>query len=167
MKKLKTVYLAGPIEKAGDQGLNWRKKIIPSLKKLGFTIYDPVALEKNKTGYNIDKALKIIDSLKKKKNKKKFIEFVSRIQDFDITLVRKVDFLIVYFPEGIFSSGTTCEIWDAYIYPQLTGKEKKPILAVGNFYKIPSWTLCTIYRTGGRVFCSFSELLKFLRKVKK
>jgi len=35
------VYLAGPIDHADDDGVAWRQKLTPYLKKMGLTILDP------------------------------------------------------------------------------------------------------------------------------
>lgn len=165
--KFETVYLSGPIEAAKDYGGGWRSKITPKLHKMGFIVHDPSALEKVKTGYDVDKAVRIIKKLKKK-NKKAFLKLVKRIQDFDIKLARESDFLIVYMPSNIISGGTVSEIWDAFIIPKLLKTPVKPIfLVTDNELKVSSWVLCTVYRTKGKVFSSFYKLLNYLRKIKK
>lgn len=156
--------MGGPIENAKDCGIGWRESLTPKLHKLGFVVHDPVVLEKVKIGYDVKRASKLINKLKKKKNKKDFVKIVSRIQDFDIKLVRESDFLIVFMPSNILSGGTISEIWDAFAFSKLRKKPLKPIfLVTENELKVSSWVLCTVYRTGGRVFNSFKELLRFLR----
>lgn len=112
-RKVKQVYLAGAIERAPDGGIGWRKEITPTLKRMGFKVFNPCietdGLLAKKLGWKKFAIEKWRDL--KENNPTKFTEIGKWIVDQDLIAVDNSDIMIVYFDKYVtMGAGTYGEI---------------------------------------------------------
>lgn len=150
MGKVKTIYLAGPIEGAKDRGENWRDRIKPDLKALGWKVIDPLEHE------NAPEICQELRECKKHGRWERFSEIVDEITERDRGYVYESDLLIVRWDTEVKSYGTSDEIRWAL-------DEKIPIYCViyGPITDESSWMLCKLRKT--KIFESFTKLLEELK----
>lgn len=167
-----TTYLIGSIE--GDKtslagtGETWRDKITVPLVGLGGEVLDPCKLEKEKlSGLHITRlpeyVVSYIDGEKIKVNhwhdlknasephyKLRFKSYMNKIIGYDLGLVRKSDFVIVFWDR--WSAGSSGEITIAY-------DEGLPIYIVSSM-ELPAWHV----GAASKIFLNFEDLIKFLER---
>src|SRR5687767_10125915 len=104
-------YLSGPCERAPDAGGNWRKNILPKLKELGFTVYDPVNMPGELTFCKTkEEQFPYVQNLR---NEAKWIELAKCMKEvvhLDLRFVDSSDLLIVQLDADIPTCGTIDEI---------------------------------------------------------
>ncbi len=119
--KGRTCYLSGPIEYAQDFGITWREELTQLLfEKYGVEVLDP---HKKHTYFKCDEEIDET-TLVKDKVPGRFDEYsatVRRIVRFDLRLVDRSDFLILYHIPKISVCGTP---WEACV----ASSQKKPII---------------------------------------
>lgn len=169
-RKFKT-YLAGSMQYAENLGADWRLKLTPILDKLGVKVYDPVKLEGEKLkNVNIHTLpAKCIDRITGKEFKPEYwhdlmrsekpahVErcqrIMSMIKKFDLDIVAKMDFLIVYWDETARKgSGTRSEI-------ELAHKLGIPVYVVEEV-PISAWTGQAVTK----FFRNMDDLIGFLEE---
>ena len=125
MNRLKDAraYLAGPMDRCPNGGVQWRKDITPFLKSLGCFVFDPtdkpmqIAIE-DEEHKDERKEWKEQNSLR---SFDKIAEAMKVIRNVDLRMVDVSDFLIVNWDMNIQMCGTMEEVF-------LANREKKPIL---------------------------------------
>lgn len=152
-----TLYQAGGMEKAKNNGATWRANLTPKLEKLGFKVFNPCIKECDVfSKYNILPS--DLKNIKKSRNVDLYQKLFKDIVAHDLEMIKRSDFIVVYYDESVnLSSGTVSEMTFAHYL-------KKPVYVVldVSYDKIPSWTLGCV----DRFFKSFKDLLAFLKKNK-
>lgn len=151
------VYEIGPMDRADDNGVGWRKYITPILEQRGIVVLDP-------TNKPIDKGLENIESRKTRDDlliREKYEELSSQIKllrIIDLRMVDLCDFIICYLDINIHTTGTYEELFWA-------NRAKKPILICMKDGKknIPHWLLGTVPHQ--HIFNNWEELLEYVRHV--
>jgi nucleoside 2-deoxyribosyltransferase len=150
-KSEKLVYLAGPMEDAEDNGLEWRVNFRESLKQFNLNCIVPEEHEEGliPEGTNIRKL--------KKDNIQEYIKYIRKFMELDLNFVEDADFIIVKY-EGEETSGTIGEAQYAY---QL----RKPVILISSLpeEKISGWFLscCSVKLN------SLEELIEYLKEEQK
>lgn len=158
MNKLKNqqCYLIGPIDRAKDNGIEWRNQITPKLNKYGVRVLNP--LEKP---FNINiNELTVRDDINILKNEKRYSEIrkYKSIRTVDLRMVDKSDFVIAQMSSEVFTCGSMEEI-------VLANSQKKPVLywQVDGFDKVPNWIWFMLPTK--TIFENEESLLNYLDKV--
>lgn len=148
-KKKKLCYLAGPMEFAHNEGINWRRAYEKALAELAIDCIIPNDEEKA-----IKKNIKMPDL--KETDIDRYIEIMRAFIDQDLKFVETVDMIIVRW-EGETTTGTVHEVGYAY---QL----RKPTYLVSSLKNkdIPGWFLACFTKK----FSSLKDLLAFLKEGK-
>ena len=149
------VYLAGPIDHA-DDGVSWRQKLSPYLKKMGLTILDPTDKPVSQCRYNEIGAEK--DQIMKLKKLKRWDELRNLAKEIvlvDLRMVEVSDFMIAYIDKDIHLCGTYDEIFESL-------RRRKPTLIVhkGGKAEMSMWLRGKMNHNF--VFDSFDELYEYL-----
>ena len=158
MNNLKNMrcYLAGPIDRATDDGILWRREITIFLKDLGVYVFDPC----NKPITNA-KYKEVVEEKTKMLHLKKshrFLELSARMREivhYDLRMTDVSDFLIVYLDSEVFTFGTTHELINSL-------NQRKPTLVVieGGKEFAPNWLFGIM--DFNFMFDSFDELKEYL-----
>ncbi len=150
------VYLAGPIDHADDDGVAWRQKLSPYLKKMGLTILDPTDKPVSQCRYNEVGAEKDhIQKLKKLKRWDELRNLAKEIVLVDLRMVEVSDFMIAYVDKDIHLCGTYDEIFESL-------RRRKPTLIVhkGGKAEMSMWLRGKMNHNF--IFESFDELYEYL-----
>jgi nucleoside 2-deoxyribosyltransferase len=150
------VYLAGPIDHADDDGVAWRQKLSPYLKKMGLTILDPTDKPVSQCRYNEVGAEKDhIQKLKKLKRWDELRNLAKEIVLVDLRMVEVSDFMIAYVDKDIHLCGTFDEIFESL-------RRRKPTLIVhkGGKAEMSMWLRGKMNHNF--IFDSFDELYEYL-----
>jgi|TARA_R110001632_G_scaffold104070_6_gene212891 nucleoside 2-deoxyribosyltransferase len=150
------VYLAGPIDHADDDGVAWRQKLSPYLKKMGLTILDPTDKPVSQCRYNEVGAEKDhIQKLKKLKRWDELRNLAKEIVLVDLRMVEVSDFMIAYVDKDIHLCGTYDEIFESL-------RRRKPTLIVhkGGKAEMSMWLRGKMNHNF--IFDSFDELYEYL-----
>ena len=150
------VYLAGPIDHADDDGVSWRQKLSPYLKKMGLTILDPTDKPVSQCRYNEIGAEK--DQIMKLKKLKRWDELRNLAKEIvlvDLRMVEVSDFMIAYIDKDIHLCGTYDEIFESL-------RRRKPTLIVhkGGKAEMSMWLRGKMNHNF--IFDSFDELYEYL-----
>lgn len=113
-------YIVGPIDRAEDNGIKWRKDLTPFLRSFGIVVLDPLNKPINKA-LEDSRHRKLRTQLKKDENYDDFSKIMKEIRNIDLRLTDIADFIIVNLDLLIHTCGTYEEIF-------LSNREKKPIL---------------------------------------
>lgn len=154
------VYLAGPIDSDPNRGTEYRKELIPILRKYGIGILSP--LDKSTVfcpHLNEDEELhRIRTEFLKNKDYENYSRIMKEIVRVDLSMVDAAHFLIIYIDKTLHMCGTYHELVMASI-------ERKPCLIVcrQGMENIPPWLWGIIpYEF---FFSSFEELDTYLSKI--
>lgn len=156
-----SVYLAGPIDNANDDGVCWRRELEQKCidKNLYLHFLDPT---KSFAGYSAEigdeKAKHLL--LKKQGKWKQLSDFMKKVVRKDLRQVDWSAFIIAKLDKDIPTCGTYHEI----IFADL---QHKPVLVIAEdgIQHIPSWLFGILdYRY---MFGSMDECIEFLLKVNK
>ena len=141
----KLAYLAGAMEFTTDRGAIWRRRYSEALEECGITSISPLDGEdKIKKGHKMREL--------KKTDIDQYIDIMRQIIDRDLTIVRKVDMLVVSW-EGEVSTGTCHEVGYAY---QL-GKPCYLVTSMSD-EDVPGWFLACFTER----FSTLEKLVDFL-----
>lgn len=152
-----TAYLCGPIDKAKDAGVGWRKAITPYLKSWGVRILDPT----NKPKHLLPEQSEQIAQRHRLKEKGEYdvlAAFMKQIRKVDLRMVDLSDFVIVYLDLDTPMCGTWDELFQA-------DRQRKPIMIVcpQGISKVPDWLFGTVpYQY---MFQNFQSLYEYLCKL--
>ena len=151
------VYLAGPMDRVKDGGVEWRNNLTPLLNDLGIIVLDPcnkpTDLAKEGNGHR--------ETRQKLLNTNDFDEITAQIKEIrrvDLRMVDVSDFLIVNWDMNIHMCGTLEEVF-------LANRQKKPILIVveGGIKNLPDWMFGVLpYQ---HFFNDWDELKEYVRHV--
>jgi len=152
--KHKRTYLAGPIEHVSEKdAMKWRDQATDRLHKFGVKVFDPCKSIED----NIHQQRKYITELKNARRFDALRYKMKRVVRQDLRCIDLVDFVVVYMPPGVQSTGTLHELIQA-------DREYKPTLLVcEDLTKLPDWIfgiLPTHY-----MFESFDLLFEYLELV--
>lgn len=135
------------------QATAWRNDLTKKLKEFGIKVFDPCKSEEE--GLEIQRAY--ITSLKKARRFDALQDKMKRVVRQDLRCIDLVDFVVVYLPPGVNSTGTIHELIQADL-------EKKPTLLVcEDLTKLPDWIFGILPLR--YMFESFEDLLKYLKLV--
>jgi len=108
------VYLAGPIDHAEDDGVGWRQRITPFLKKMGLTILDPTDKPTSQCRFNeVGQEKENIKKLIELKRWDELREISKEVVLIDLRMVEVSDFLIAYIDPDIHLCGTYDEVFES------------------------------------------------------
>jgi len=159
MNRLKDarVYLAGPMDRCPNGGIQWRQDITPFLLEMGCFIFDPT-----------DKPMQIaIEDEEHRDERKvwkeqhsfgKIAEMMKIIRNVDLRMVDVSDFIIVNWDMEIQMCGTMEEVF-------LANREKKPILihCPQGIKCLPDWLFAVLpYQM---MFNDWEELKAYVKHV--
>jgi hypothetical protein len=173
MKNFKfRTYLIGSIEddktSLAGTGTTWRDKLTLELQRLRGEVFDPCKLEKEKlaglhilrlpesvTSYITGEQIKVthwhnLKNALEPHFKARFKSYMRKIIAYDLGLVRKSDFVIVFWDR--WSAGSSGEITVAY-------DEGIPIYIV-SAQELPAWHV----GAASKIFLNFEDLIKFLER---
>ena len=127
------VYLAGPMDRCPNGGIQWRSNLKPFLKSLGVTVFDPTDKPINIGTENIERR-EYRKILKQKRQFNRLSAEVREISNVDLRMVDICDFIIAHLDLEIYPAGTVWEIVTANL-------QKKPILLhfEQGVLEIPDW----------------------------
>lgn len=150
-------YLSGPIEKAHDLGLGWRKEFIEKAKNLNLVIIDPCNKPTSFT-HEIKGEMVTVNSLRKERRWTELTDYVKRFRREDLRFVDISDFLIVYIDPDVPSFGTLDELFTAE-------DQKKPLfcICVGGIDKLPSW-LFAVFKLN-EIFENIDQCIAYLNEI--
>lgn len=129
-----TVYLAGGMEKSGDQGRVWRDEIIPHLSDLGYKVWNPYS-ETQRSGVSVEELLALKES-----DFEAFRQEIGKIIDHDLNELSKCEMLVCRLDKAVLNgSGTLSELTfcrckgiPSYVWIDLpNGKNDVPMWAMG------------------------------------
>ena len=149
-------YLAGPMDRVPDMGVEWRAWITPHLRNLGCSVFDPC-----------DKPIEIANEIENREYREHLLETeqydvlaeaVRIIRCVDLRMVDLSDFIIAYLDLDVFACGTLEEIY-------LANRSKKPILLHMKQGKrhTPNWLFGVMPHQ--HIFSSWNDLLAYLKHV--
>ena len=133
-RKMRKVYLAGGMEKAGEFGSIWRERITPHLESCGYTVWNPY-VEEVKIGVNV-KTLAML----KESNYDKFLMYIQRIVDHDLAALKTCALVAVRIDDsvlkgaGTYGELTMCRLFDIPVYAWIdlpNGERDVPSWAMG------------------------------------
>ena len=146
-------YLSGAMDKAADNGVGWRKSLIPFLNNLGVIPLNPcekpIEFDSEIQNRELRSLLKSEDRFEELNNE------VRKLRVIDLRMVDSADFLIVNVDNDVPSCGTWEEV-------TLANREKDPILIRCEQGKkeIPDWVWGMIPHQ--HVFGKWEELKSYL-----
>lgn len=159
MNRLKNfrVYLAGPIDRAEDNGAEWRDDITPFLHSLNMQVFDPLRKP-------IDIGLEGPEAKPYRAHLKENLAFddlareVKKIRVVDLRMVDLSDFVIVNWDTSIHMCGTIEEVIVA-------NRNKRPILirCVQGKIGMPDWMFGVLPHQF--FFDTWEELKKYIKYV--
>jgi len=150
------VYLAGPIDKAKDDGVGWRAKLKPFLKRRGMLPLDPCDKPISYTSYGeIGEEKEKMMELKKMGRFFELSEQMRAICHVDLRMTDVSDCVIVYLDPKVSMFGTIHELINSL-------QQRKPTLVVveGGKDKAPNWLFGIM--DFNFMFDSFEELRQFM-----
>lgn len=150
-------YLAGPMDRAIDNGEKWRRWITPYLENLGIIVCDPSNKPINKGCESQNDRLRWKQLLEDEKYEE-FGKEVKLLRVIDLRLVDLTDCTICYLDPNIHMCGSYEEVFHANI-------TKKPILTCveGGKKKAPGWMFGTIPHQ--HIFGDFESLLEYVNYI--
>jgi len=150
-------YLAGPMDRVSEEdAIGWRNYVTEELKSYNVTVYDPT---KKPTDFAPEIGLKEHrQELIREKKYDQLSKLMKPIVRYDLRLVDRCDFVIVYIDTEVHLAGTYHEVVIAL-------SQRKPVLAVIKQGKnnCPYWWFgCLKHET---IFSSFQDLFKYLEEI--
>lgn len=149
-------YLAGPIDYAQDDGVEWRRTFTKFLTRLGSVPLDPTDKPMTQCKYNeIGDEKKMIEKLIELERWDELRTMAKEIVLVDLRMVEVSDFLVAYVNTQIPMCGTWDEVFESL-------RQRKPTYVVveGGKKKMPMWLRGKLNHN----FCfgSFKELESYL-----
>lgn len=156
---LAITYLAGPMQFAKDNGVEWRREIIRQChhNRINLRFLDPT----NKIeGMNAEDEIQAVKDYRLAEDYESLTKVVKRFRSTDLRCVDYADFIIAHIDTNVHMCGTYNEIF-------LAESQQKPILAIvnGGPAKAPDWLFGVIdYR---EMFSSIEGVVDHLNKINK
>ena len=128
-----TVYLAGGMERAGENGRIWRQDITPHLEGLGYRVWNPYTEEMN-VGINVESLAKL-----KENDYNTYLKYCTKIVDYDLKCLVECSLVAVLIDDsvlkgaGTYGELTVCRLYDVPVYAWID-------LPNGR-YDVPSWAM--------------------------
>ncbi len=155
-----TVYLAGPIDRAKDDGLTWRNEVKRKLKEknIKVKVFDPTHKPKSlgtKIPSEIGEEKKLVKDLKRKGEWDKAAKIVNIYRRYDLRMVDTCNFFVIYIDTDIHSCGSYNELF-------LAETQHKPIFGIIKQKKedLPDWLMDVI--NYNELFESVEEFIQYL-----
>jgi len=151
------VYLAGPMDRVPDGGIQWRENLTPFLHSLGIIVFDPCKKPTN-VGVEDKKDRKRRTLLKREGNIKQVAKDMKVIRAIDLRMVDVTDFTIAHIDIDVHMCGTYEEIVTA-------NRQRKPILfhIEGGLHNTPDWLLGQVGENGiDMLFSEWDEIKRYL-----
>lgn len=155
------VYCAGPISYAPDAGCAWRDMVSPWLTDMGIIVLNPCKkpLDTDQLGFrdeNMEDTLRLKEMMESDPDRASAI--LKDIRHFDLRLVDRADFLIVYLPEGVRTCGSWEEVFTA-------NRAKKPVLVMSpqGISTAPMWVRGTLPKEF--FFDNWADLFSYLKRI--
>jgi hypothetical protein len=142
-------------------GVDWRQKLTPQLEALGIEVQNPVLMTNKLLQVSDPNEARWILRRLAEENQPEYCRVMEIIERQDIEAVERSNFIITYWVSHIPTYGTVGENWVA-------ANRKIPIYCVcpAPSYVLPHWFRYDIYRSGGKKFNDFDELMEFLKQRK-
>lgn len=152
--KYSRVYLSGPMDKAADHGVGWRKRFIEQTKHLGLGIIDPTNKPIPCTS-ELGNERETMLILREQGRWAELRDFVKRFRREDLRFTDIADFLVVGIDPNIHTVGTYDEVFTAE-------RQKKPLLCIieGGKKVLPFWNFA-VFRPN-EIFESVEECVGYL-----
>lgn len=127
------VYLAGPMDRVKDGGIEWREDLTPFLQDLGIIVLDPCK-KPTSLAYEGKEQREIRRKLLRNYKFNECAKQMKEIRRVDLRMVDVSDFLITYWDMDVHICGTLEEVFWA-------NREKKPVLVMCKQGKkeMPHW----------------------------
>jgi hypothetical protein len=149
-------YLAGPIDKAEDDGTIWRKELQDksSIKGLGIKFLDPTNKPIN-IGQEIGEEKHKIKQLMANGRFEEAKDIMTKIRHYDLRMVDMSNFIIAFIDISTFMCGSFDEIFTAE-------RQQKPVLILMKQKKneLPAWLISFIRPE--EIFESIDDLVFYL-----
>lgn len=153
-------YLVGPMDRVRDNGVGWRRDLIPFLQELGIKALDPTNKPiKNHTLPGVAREEKKYKKhFKENKDYDGLTELMKVIRHVDLRMTDVCDFVIAHLNLEAKMCGTWEEIFNV-------NRQKKPVLVVieGGKDAMPDWMFGVLPHQ--HFFGSFDELQVYLRGI--
>lgn len=151
------LYLSGPMDKANDHGISWRRDFIERSKFLNMAIMDPT----NKPmplASEVGEEKQAIVGYRERGEWDKLCKFVKQFRRSDLRMTDLADILVVYIDPDIPSWGTPDEVFTAE-------RQKKPLLCIvkGGKKALPTW--CFAVFEMNEVFETVDECIEYLTRI--
>jgi len=149
-------YLAGPIDYAQDDGVEWRRNFTKFLNRMGVLPLDPTDKPTTQCKYNeIGAEKQMIDKLVELERWDELRTMAKEIVLVDLRMVEVSDFLVAYVNTEIPMCGTWDEVFESL-------RQRKPTYVVveGGKKKMPMWLRGKLNHNF--CFSSFAELEAYL-----
>lgn len=151
-------YLCGPMDRAKDNGTEWREYFIEQTTDLDLKIINPCdkpsncAQEISKTGE------RKVDRLKRLRRWSDLKKFVNRFRHEDLRFVDIADFVVIYIDIDVHICGSYDEVFNAE-------RQKKPCLAIvnGGLPNLPNW-MFDVFNLH-EVFDNVDKCVNYLKKI--
>jgi len=154
-------YLIGPIDRAEDDGVQWRKdlKELCSIKKLGINFLDPTDKPVH-IGQEIGEEKQKVKRLMKEEKFQEAKEIVTKIRHYDLRMVDMSNFVIAFIDLNTFMCGSFDEIFTAE-------RQQKPVLILIKQKRtdLPAWLISFIKPE--EVFENVEDLVNYLDSLNK
>ncbi len=153
------VYLAGPIDHAHDDGVGWRQRMAPFLKKMQLTILDPTDKPTSQCRFNeIGDEKENIKKLVELERWDELREISKEVVLVDLRMVEVSDFMIAYIDPDIHLCGTYDEVFESL-------RHRKPTLIVhkGGKARMSMWLRGKLNHNF--VFDTFDDLYSYLEAI--
>lgn len=152
-------YLCGPIDRAIDDGVSWRKDIREKCneKKFNIIFLDPTDKPKH-IGQEIGEEKTKLRRLLENDEWDEARKVATKIRHYDLRMVDTCNFVIIYIDINIHLCGSYDEMFTAE-------RQKKPILVIMNQKKnqIPAWLVSFVRPE--EIFESIDECVEYLQKI--
>lgn len=151
------LYLAGPMDRAPDGGIEWRNWITPHLQSKGVVVLNPCDKPTDIGGESLDDR----DAHQKLIDKGRYEEVCKEMRTvrcYDLAMVDLASFLIVNIDLDIHACGTYEEI-------SVANRQKQPILVRIKQGKCcaPHWLFAMLPHA--HIFDSFDHILNYLERI--
>lgn len=152
----KSCYLAGPIDRCPNFGINWRKDLSKILVNLDLSVNDPLLKSTEKGNEDIE-SRKLRNHCKKTKDYNLLSKIMKEIRNEDLKLVKKSDIVIANIDTKIYTCGTLEELFLA----KRLGKKIFIRVKQGKI-NTPDWLFGVLDHNF--IFSNWVDLVEFIKK---
>lgn len=154
-----TTYFAGPMEFAKGSGADWRNRLTKSMEERDIVVKNPCKIETQDTGHSLRESHRLLQQAKENQDWETLNKFMNPTEDRDFKAIEESDFVVMYLDHSSGPGGTYCELEHC----KELGIPVYGVCTTG-FGKENSWILHVILNTGGKLFTTFEDLLRFIDK---